>query len=721
MRLSRAILAPLVVAALLVLGAKEPEPRRIALRLSEGIAGVPALERLTERAKGHGVELQEAPEGTSVPRGFDAAHLSTLPPSDKLKPLLSRFPVSFEGNSFTFDGRTYAAASDAILLVDPSKPSDAFVLGGSEKAVLELTASGLIESPDRPAGYRVVSGELVKEGRFTAAGGKLQIDRASDRDRIAAKEAFSRALRREKRGAVEWEFRESEAAAVARWEKAASRWSGKTGFLVRVFPDAAAKALYTGSSRPADIAIVDGRVVVEVDASTPSEPELVEPALAAAGLAAANPALLDRRVLLLAEGARRLGKWWGRDVKSFAAFTHAAGVDPTLEDVVRGSEDASPILTVGAAAAWLDAGARLEGEPAVAKALADKEGVLATKLSRWRDAAWRQAVTPPPRRPMPEGFLRGVSYAMTSTLDEGYATPASLAALKRLKDLGANSVSVLPYGFVRDAAGEAVLFVHRTPRGETDEAILRAVVDARSVGMTAMVAPQLWVGGGAAVADVAMADDASWNRWFDAYRTYVVHTAVVAEAAGAALFCVGTELTRSETRERNWRGVIAAARLATGSPLLYAVNGASEASRVTFWEGLDAIGVDFYDPLSKAEKMKDAALDQAVREAAKPVADLAGRLKKPVVFTEAGYSWERAPWIAPHAEDARRPAGGEDSARAVAAVFRALSGQPWWKGVYWWKAFSSGQPARAGERGFNVLGTPAERAIADGFRALPAP
>ncbi|HTS03295.1 MAG TPA: hypothetical protein VMN04_12275, partial [Thermoanaerobaculia bacterium] len=437
------------VAAVFVIAAKEPEPRRIALRLSEGIAAAPALERLTQSAKGRGVELQEAPEGTSVPRGFDAAHLSTLPPSEKLKSLLARFPVSFEGSGFTFDGRAYAAASDAILLVDPSRPADVFVLGNSEKAVLDLTASALIESPDRPAGYRAVSGELLKEGRFAVRDKALEIDRASDRDRIAEKKSFFQALRRERRGAVEWELRPSEASAVARWEKAAAKYAGKAGFLVRVFPDAAAKALYTGSSRPADIALADGRVVVEVDASTPPEPELVEPALAAAGVAAASPALLERRVLLLAEGARRCGRWWGRDVKSFAAFTHAAGVDPTLEDVVRGNEDASPILTVGAAAAWLDAGARLEGEPAVAKALADKEGVLATKLSRWRDAAWRQAVTPPARRPLPDGFLRGVSYAMTNTVEEGYATPASLATLKRLRDLGANSVSVMPYAFVR--------------------------------------------------------------------------------------------------------------------------------------------------------------------------------------------------------------------------------------------------------------------------------
>jgi hypothetical protein len=48
-------------------------------------------------------------------------------------------------------------------------------------------------------------------------------------------------------------------------------------------------------------------------------------------------------------------------------------------------------------------------------------------------------------------------------------------------------------------------------------------------------------------------------------------------------------------------------------------------------------------------------------------------------------------------------------------VFRTLDGQSWWKGVYWWKAFSSGEPANAGERGYNVLGTPSERAIAEGF------
>jgi hypothetical protein len=707
--------------ALLIIAAKEPEPRRIAVRLSEGIPSPAALESLAERAKGRGIELQVAPEGTSVPRGFDVAHLATLPPPEALRAALARFPVAFEGGGFTFDGRMFSGKEDALFLSDPARPAEVFVLGASPRSVLALAAEMLFERAPRAADYVAVSGDLTKEGRFAAGTERLAVDRASDRDRIAEKEAFYKSLMREKRGTVEWERRPSEAEAAARWEKAAARYAGKRPFFVRVFPDAVAKALYTGSARPADLVAEDGRVVVEIDASAPAEPDLVEPVLAAAGVAAGNPALLERPWLVLADGARKVGKWWGREVRGFAAFTHAAGVDPSLEDAVRGSEDASPVLTVGAAAAWLDAGARLDGEAAVEKALGEPEGSLGAKLVRWRETSWRQAVKPPPRRPFPDGFVRGFSFAMTNTVEGGYASPASLEALRHLKEVGADSIAVLPYGFVRDPGGDRVLFMHRTARGETDEAIVRAVVGARSLGMTAMVQPQLWVGGGASVAEIAPAEGGAGKAWFDSYRTYVVHHAVVSEAAGAAIFCVGSDLTKTEGRERDWRNLVAAVRLATGAPLVYAAAGAASASRVPFWDLLDAIGVNFFDPLASAEKAKDPALEAGVRDAARPLADLAARTNKPVLFTEAGYPWTPAPWIAPRVADARRPAGGEDSSRAVAAVYRALGAESWWKGVYWWKTLSDGKPAAASERGYNLLGTPAEKAIAEGFRRKSAP
>ena len=702
---------------ILASGAKTPEPRRIALRVSGGVGGAPALSRLTEEAKGRFIELQLAPEGAAVPKGSEVVHLSTAPPPDALKAPLSRFPVTFEGSGFTFAGHAFVGPDDALFLADPAKPAETFVIGNSQRGVLDLAVVAVLDHPTRPFDYTAVSGGLAKEGRFAVAAGVLVIDASSDHDRIAEKDAFFKALHREKRGSVEWEYRESDASAVARWEKAAAKWAGKRSFLVRVFPDAVTKALYTGSSRPADLSQADGRIVVEVDASSPSDPDLVEPALAAAGVAAGNPSLLNRRTLLLAEGARRVGTWWKRDVRSFAAFTHAAGVDPTMEDVVRSSEDASPILTIGAAAAWLDAGARIDGEAAVEKALPEPEGSLATKLARWRETAWRQAVKPPPRRPLPDAFVRGVSYAMTNTIEEGYVAPASLASLKKLRALSANSVAILPYGLVRETGSDEVLFVHRSARTETDEAIVHAVQDARSVGMTAMVQPLLWVGGGESVAAIGMADDKGWTAWFESYRRYVVHHAVVAEAAGAALFCVGTELRKSEGQERSWRGIAAASRLATGAPLVYAAEGAAGAVRVTFWDVLDLIGVDFFDPLTKAEKVKDPALDDAVRSAVRSIADVARRTGKPVLFTEIGYPWVKAAWSLPRGDDPKLTAGGEDSARAIATVFRVLGGETWWKGVYWWKTSSDGRPANPGDRGYNFLGTPAEKAIADGFRA----
>jgi hypothetical protein len=699
---------------------KAPEARRLALRVPDTFPLGP-IERFTAAARQHGVEVQNAPEGLPVPKGWEVAHLWILPVDDRWKAQLARFPVSFEGKAFVFEAKTYAGKDDAIFLADPSRPGESFIVAGSDQEALDLAQRRLVLRDARPADYEAVSGELTKEGRFVARDGRLAVDASTDRDGIAARDAFFRDLKHEKRGSVDWEFAAADSAAVDRWEKAAAKFAGKRPFAVRVFPDTVTKALYTGSSRPADV-VTEGKAVrVEIDASAPEEPDLITPALAAASIAAANPSLLGRPTLLMAVGARRYGRWWGRETKSFSALVHAAGVEPSIDDVLKSPEDVSPVLAVGAAAAWLDAGARLESEALVEKALAEPEAALAKKLSSWRDAAWRQAVKPPERRALPSGFLRGVSYAMSNAIEGAYIAPVSLTTLRRLKELSANSISVMPYGFARDPAAEKILFVHHSARGETDEALVRAVADARSLGMTALVKPQLWIGTGAPVGEIAMPDERAWRAWFDSYRRFVVHAAIVAEASGAALFCVGSELRASETREKEWRDVVAAVRLATGGPLVYASNGAAGAARITFWDVLDAIGVDFYDPLSKSEKLSDSALEDAIRKAAQPLADLAQRAGRPVIFTEAGYPAVRGAWIAPHDEGAPRQAGGEDAARAIAAIPRVLGKESWWKGVYWWKAPSDGKPAAAGERGFNVLGMPAEKAIADGFRRMPSP
>ena len=673
--------------------------RRVAIRVSADLPR-PGLERLADAARARGVEVDLAAEGAAVPAGFDLLRLSTLPPSDAVRAAVLVFPVGFEAGAFVFDGRAYRKNDEAVRLT-ASTGGEIIVLGNSGSAVLSLAGRWLI-APS-VSDYEVLSGELTRSGRFERRDGRLFVDRASDRDRIAENEAFLAALKRRTRGGVVWEFPVGSEDAAAKWEKTASRFVKKGKLVVRVYPDTVTKAALTGSARPADLSGEGDALRVDLDASAPAEPDQVTPVLAAAGLAAAEPSLLSRPVLLAAAGARRAGRWWGRDVKSFAAFTRAAAVDPSIGDVLAAADSLSPVLDVGTAASWLDAGARLESEAAVEKSLGKPDAVLVPLLARWRAGALRQTVGPPKRRPLPAMFLRGVSYAAPDELENSLVSGRSREALGGLAAAGFTSIALRPAALMRDPETAQILFVRRGVRGETDEGLVRAVGDAHAAGMTAMVAPELLVGGGVSAGRVAMPGESAWAEWFFAYRRFLVHEAVVAEAAGADLFAVGVALTSTEEQKNEWKQVIAAGRLATGAPLLYAASTAAGAADVPFWDGLDVIGVQFLEPLARSEKVADATLVEGARAAARPLAELSRRLSKPVVFAHAHYPPVRAAWMTP-AGGAGRPAAPEDAARAIGAVFSALASEAWWRGVYWPQA-DAGAPA-------------AEKAILDGFRAM---
>ncbi|MFN2634630.1 MAG: hypothetical protein ABR610_14545 [Thermoanaerobaculia bacterium] len=703
--------------------APTPRPvsrRRIAVRAAEGVLTAAELDRFAGWAGRQGIQVEPGPEGAPVAAGWETLRVAISPPSPEFSRRLVRFGVRPEGKGFVFDGRAYLSPEDAIAVRDPGSASETLLFANARSAVPRLAGRRLFFRDGPETDYMVVSGDLVKTGRFRAAGPVLAIVRASDHDEIQVREELLRSFVTVERAGVRWRFAEADRGAVERFEPMLARFLKKGGLpvAVRVFPDATVKARLTGSSRPADVSRQGEEVGVDVDASSPAEVDLLSPAFAAAAHGSAAPGLFSRPTLLMALGARASGRWWGRDVAGFAAFAERARVAPSVKEVMDSDEDVSPILAVGTAAAWIEAGVRAEGEPAVLRALGGPAPALAGALTRWQAAAGKSAVSAPARRSLPPGFLRGFSYAMSNSMDASYSSPRSRETLARLAGLGANAISVMPFAFQREASRPGLSFVHRSPQGETDEGTLRAVTDARALGITSMVKPQIWVGHDVFVGNIGMSSPEDWSRWFALYRRFLVHHAIVTEASGAALFCVGTELIQTEGRVAEWRQAIAAVRLATGAPLTYAANWTAGAMRIGFWDGLDAIGVDFYDPPSTEPEAADAALEAGVRAAARPLGALSAKIGKPVIFTEAGFPLCRAAWIAPHDENTGRPAHAGDAARAIAAVYRALEKEPWWKGVYWWKAFSSGRDARPDERGFNVLGGAPQKAVAEGFERL---
>jgi hypothetical protein len=454
----------------------------------------------------------------------------------------------------------------------------------------------------------------------------------------------------------------------------------------------------------------------------------------ARGSAGALPPWLARGAALWLAGG-----WYGRPYKEWLPWIASAAALPSAAELLApGAPPEGPaVLWTPVAAALIDhlPGTTLAAKLATARRLGPGEvdawlagiagaagGTVASSGSTSSSAGSRTAAARRSPAPAPPPLLRGVSLAMTNSLDGGYHAPVLDRQLERLAALGVNAVSLMPFAYQRDPATPRLHMLNDRPQSETDTGLVHAVRRARAHGLRTLYKPHVWVGGGSWPGDIAMRDEASWQTWWRGYRRYVLHHAVLARWAGADLFSVGCELSGTLGRAEDWRRLIAAVREVFPGPLTYAGNWSGDLERAPFWSQLDLIGVDAYFPLSP-----DPAAGQAelTRGAAAVVAHLAAAShtwRRPLLLTEVGFAACHAAWMAPHRE------GGtpsqEDQAAAYSALFRALGRPPWLAGTFVWKAFSdeivdrlAQQPAarrwhRDDQADFRFLGRQAEAVIA---------
>jgi len=447
-------------------------------------------------------------------------------------------------------------------------------------------------------------------------------------------------------------------------------------------------------------------------------------------------ALADLPPYLAAGAALWLSNgWYGRPWRDWLPLLAAAEVLPTAEELLAAEEprDGSRLLWTPAAAAVVD---RLPGDTLVEKlspppAPAAVAATLAA-ISRGADPAAKASAASDLRGPAGRGpagrsdppaqlaalppFLAGVSLAMINDVERGYHAPSVDRALDRLAGLGADSVSLMPFAFQRAPDDPAMAYLHRSPGSETDVGMVHAARRAKAHGFTVLWKPQVWLRG-SWPGEIGFGDDReAWAAWWRAYRRFVVHHALLARWAGSDLFAVGTELGGTLGHEREWRQLVAAVRLFDPGALTYAANWHGDFERVPFWDALDLLGVDAYRPLAASPDATPSELAAGAREMARDLAGASARHGRQVLVTELGYAARRGAWVAPHEE------GGEpseaDQAAAYRAALAALGREPWLRGVYLWKAFSSPPgPDGPGPRpDFRFLGREAEGVVADYFR-----
>jgi hypothetical protein len=323
----------------------------------------------------------------------------------------------------------------------------------------------------------------------------------------------------------------------------------------------------------------------------------------------------------------------------------------------------------------------------------------------------------------PDGpAIRGVTVGpieSSQQLGRGYGTPYSAALLDHVAKLGANAISITPFGRLWSLSSTEILMDFEAPYADNRRAVRAMIRQAKARGLTVLVIPHLWVEttGWRGEIDPGSAD--GWRRYQASYREFVLRWARDAQAAGADALSIGVECKSWSGRFGGyWAQLIADVRRVFHGKLTYSANW-DEAENVLFWDQLDYIGVNAFYPLAEHDDASYATYAQGAQLAMRRVAQLAAEIHKPVLFVEIGYTTRSnaavQPWLWP--DDMHGVVVDEwEQARALSALIGAAVPNEWLAGFYVWRYYANLDDVSQEARwGFSPHAKLAERLLANVF------
>jgi len=338
------------------------------------------------------------------------------------------------------------------------------------------------------------------------------------------------------------------------------------------------------------------------------------------------------------------------------------------------------------------------------------------------------------RPPVPAGFFfRGISFSHEGWGGRGggYTSPEAAQQLRLLHQMGANAISVVPYGFLRRGAEAGISYAFTD---ETDEELSQAAYEAHRLGMKVMLKPQVWGPAGMFTGQIRFDDPAQRALWMQSYREFLLHYARLSELEGFDLLCVGNELEGLTVHAEEWRRLIGEIRRVYHGPITYAANWGGEFENLRFWDALDYMGLNNYYPLAKTlsparparlpdgqpSGPRDDEVTAGARALAARLEDLSRKWQRPVLLTEVGYPSVHGAAAEPWVEDARRGLDPEEQAACYRAIFTAFAGKPWLGGMFWWKWPSHGRGGGASDPSYTPLGKPAAEVLRAWYTRMAA-
>ena len=260
--------------------------------------------------------------------------------------------------------------------------------------------------------------------------------------------------------------------------------------------------------------------------------------------------------------------------------------------------------------------------------------------------------------------------------------------LDDLQKLGVNWVAIHPYASIRR---DGTVVARDLDPNDPPEWITRPIREAHARGMSILIIPHIayWGSPWKWRGEIDFTDEASFQRFFTTYQTWIANVARCAQ--GADGFSIGNELDKLVVHEKEWRSIITAVRAATTARLTYASDWTAY-ERVPFWDALDAVGVEAYFPLCESDDPDEVALRAGWKRVFESLERVHTKTGKPIVFTELGYNRSidaaRKPWAYEQTRGEKRDAAEALQTRCLKVALEEIGARrEWLRGAFLWKWF----------------------------------
>ncbi|MBP9686411.1 MAG: hypothetical protein KBD66_01260 [Candidatus Doudnabacteria bacterium] len=284
-------------------------------------------------------------------------------------------------------------------------------------------------------------------------------------------------------------------------------------------------------------------------------------------------------------------------------------------------------------------------------------------------------------------WQQGVS--MTPQSPEDFGSERYKQSIQHLQATGANYLTlVIPY-YQFTQYDPAMGPGWNTP---SDNSLKAGIKYAHEHGLQVMLKPHL------------EAYDASWRAfintsdregWFRTYGAMLRHYAGIAQEAGVAQFCIGTELINMASDFANlsnstqWKALIHSLRTIYHGSLTYSANSDpsadwnNEKKYIGFWSELDMAGISAYYglPRNGSGSTLTTAWDTIRQSDIEP---FAYAVNKPLLFTEIGYRSVDGALTQPWNYNLSGQPDEQEQADAYEAVFSYWNEYEYIAGIHWW-------------------------------------